>query len=117
MPEHSKACQNKGCPYYLFGKECEAAEGCAGYEGISYEKGTEKSLRLLRDGRMVHKEKYCAYWHCERNGGTTCWDWGNKWAGMICPNDERCEKYRVCANCNGVMGKCQTYQKVKRGEL
>lgn len=42
---------------------------------------------------------------------------GNKWAGMACPNDERCEKYRVCANCNGVMGKCQTYQKVKRGEL
>ena len=81
------------------------------------QKGTEKSLRLLRDGRMVHKEKYCAYWHCERNGGTTCWDWGNKWAGMICPNDERCEKYRVCANCNGVMGKCQTYKKVKRGEL
>lgn len=37
MLEHSKACQNKGCPYYLFGKECEAAEGCAGYEGISYD--------------------------------------------------------------------------------
>ena len=51
MPEHSKACQNKGCPYYLFGKECEAAEGCAGYEGISYEKGSEKILRLFQEGK------------------------------------------------------------------
>lgn len=25
---------------------------------------------------MAHKEKYCVYWHCERNGRTTCWDWG-----------------------------------------
>lgn len=60
-----------------------------------------------------HKEKYCVYWHCERNGGTTCWDWGNKWAGRACPNDDRCEKYRVCNNCCGVMGNCKTYQKVK----
>lgn len=37
MTEHSKTCQNKECPYYLFGKECEAAEGCAGYEGILYD--------------------------------------------------------------------------------
>ena len=53
-----------------------------------------------------HKEKYCVYWHCERN-------WGNKWAGKACPNDDRCEKYRVCNNCCGVMGNCKTYQKVK----
>ncbi len=66
---------------------------------------------------MAHKESNCVYWCCSRNGGTTCWDWGNKWAGRKCPNNESCEKYRTCENCNGVMGKCRTYQKVKRGEL
>ncbi len=66
---------------------------------------------------MAHIEKNCVYWYCSRNGGTTCWDWGNKWAGRHCPDDWRCEKYRACEDCNGVMGKCVTYQKVKRGEL
>lgn len=66
---------------------------------------------------MEHKEKYCVYWHCSRNGGTTCWDWGNKWAGKACPNDGRCDKYRTCVTCNGVMGQCRTYRKVRRGKL
>ena len=65
----------------------------------------------------AHKEKYCVFWQCERNGGTTCWDWGNKFEGESCPNNEECEKYRNCANCNGAMGKCEIYKKVRAGEI
>ena len=64
----------------------------------------------------MHKEKYCVYWHCRHSGGRTCWHWGTKYAGQNCPNDSRCEYYRACKHCNGVMGQCKTYQRVKGGQ-
>lgn len=45
---------------------------------------------------MAHKESYCAYWHCSRNGGTTCWNWGGKFAGRACPQSDACEHWRTC---------------------
>ena len=65
---------------------------------------------------MGHKEKYCAYWACERNGGTTCWNWGGKFAGQKCPQNDTCEHWRTCEMCNGVIGQCKTKIAVERGK-
>lgn len=56
---------------------------------------------------MAHKERICAYWHCSRTGGTTCWNWGGKFAGEKCPQNDTCEYWRTCEMCNGIMGQCK----------
>ena len=63
---------------------------------------------------MAHKERNCAYWYCERNGGTTCWNWGGKFAGGACPQSDDCEHWRTCEMCNGVMGKCKQKIEIER---
>ena len=63
---------------------------------------------------MAHKESYCAYWYCSRNGGTTCWNWGGKFARRACPQSDACEHWRTCEMCNGVMGKCKQKIEIER---
>lgn len=63
---------------------------------------------------MAHKESCCVYWACSRNGGTTCWNWGGRFAGHTCPQSDACEHWRTCEMCNGVMGKCEKKIKIER---